>query len=69
MERKKKIRSGGGVREEKLTTARMKNVTGVRRNGVLYGWRLRPRINHFTPRLSYTARYLPVHYIVLFLLL
>lgn len=27
----------------------MKNVTGVRRNGVLYGWRLRPRINHFSP--------------------
>lgn len=25
----------------------MKNVTGVRRNGVLYGRRLCPRINHF----------------------
>jgi len=37
-------------KEKKLTAyaARMKNVTGVRRNGVLYGWRLRPRINHFT---------------------
>lgn len=36
--------------EKSFTVCRrlhMKNVTGVRRNGVLYGWRLRPRINHF----------------------
>lgn len=37
----------------------MKNVTGVRRNGVLYGRRLHPRINHFPLFLQLSPTTLP----------
>lgn len=44
----------------------MKNVTGVRRNGVLYGWLVCPRINHYFP---FAPRYLSLYYTALVLLL